>query len=62
MSKISNVTKSSNSQIFEDTWDLASKQLLNKKNNYSFTEQELIRLKRLLIFSPPPLDIRRKVS
>ncbi len=62
MSKISNVTKSSNSQIFEDTWDLASKQLLNKKNKYSFTEQELIRLKRLLIFSPPPLDIRRKVS
>ena len=62
MSKISNVTKSSNSQIFEDTWDLASKQLLNKKNKYSFTEQELIRLKRLLIFSPPPLDVRRKVS
>ena len=62
MSKISNATKSSNSQIFEDTWDLASKQLLNKKNKYSFTEQELIRLKRLLIFSPPPLDIRRKVS
>ena len=62
MSKISNVTKSSNSQICEDTWDLASKQLLNKKNKYSFTEQELIRLKRLLIFSPPPLDIRRKVS
>ena len=62
MSRISNVTKSSNSQIFEDTWDLASKQLLNKKNKYSFTEQELIRLKRLLIFSPPPLDIRRKVS
>ena len=62
MSKISNVTKSSNSQIFEDTWDLASKQLLNKKNKYSFIEQELIRLKRLLIFSPPPLDIRRKVS
>ena len=62
MSKISNVTKSSNSQIFEDTWDLASKQLLNKKNKYSFSEQELIRLKRLLIFSPPPLDIRRKVS
>ena len=62
MSKISNVTKSLNSQIFEDTWDLASKQLLNKKNKYSFTEQELIRLKRLLIFSPPPLDIRRKVS
>ena len=62
MSKISNVTKSSNSQIFEETWDLASKQLLNKKNKYSFTEQELIRLKRLLIFSPPPLDIRRKVS
>ena len=62
MSKISNVTKSSNSQIFEDTWDLASKQLLNKKNKYSFTEQELIRLKRLLIFSPPPLEVRRKVS
>ena len=62
MSKISNSTKSSNSQTFEDTWDLASKQLLNKKNKYSFTEQELIRLKRLLIFSPPPLDIRRKVS
>ena len=62
MSKISNINKSSNSQIFEDTWDLASKQLLNKKNKYSFTDQELIRLKRLLIFSPPPLEVRRKVS
>ena len=62
MSKNTNSAKSSNSQIFDDTWDLATKQLLNPKYKYTYTEQELIRLKRLLIFCPPPLEIRRKVS
>ena len=54
-------SKSLNSQIFEDNWTLAAKQLLYPKYKYSYTDQELIRLKRLIIFSPPPLDIRRKV-
>ena len=62
MSKNSGSSKSINSLIFEDTLDLATKQLLNIKYKYSYTEQELIRLKRLIIFSPPPLEIRRKVS
>ena len=61
MSKNFNSSKSLNSQIFEDNWTLAAKQLLYPKYKYSYTDQELIRLKRLIIFSPPPLEIRRKV-
>ena len=61
MSKNSSSSKSINSLTFEDTWDLAAKQLLYPKYKYSYTEQELVRLKRLIIFSPPPLEIRRKV-
>ena len=61
MSKNLNYSKSLNSQIFEDNWASAAKQLLYPKYKYSYTDQELIRLKRLIIFSPPPLDIRRKV-
>ena len=62
MSKNLHSQKSLNSNIFEDNWPLAAKQLLYPKYKYSYTEQELIRLKRLIIFSPPPLEIRRKVS
>ena len=61
MSKNINSSKSLNSQILEDNWALAAKQLLYPKYKYSYTDQELIRLKRLIIFSPPPLEIRRKV-
>ena len=62
MSKNLRSQKSLNSNILEDNWSLAAKELLYPKYKYSFTEQELIRLKRLIIFSPPPLEIRRKVS
>ena len=62
MSKNLRSQKSLNSNIFEDNWSLAAKELLYPKYKYSYTEQELIRLKRLIIFSPPPLEIRRKVS
>ena len=55
------LTKSVNSKIFEDTWELASKELLYPKYKFSYTDQEKIRLKRLIIFSPPPIEIRRKV-
>ena len=41
--------------------NLASKELLYPKYKFSYTEQEKIRLKRLIIFSPPPIEIRRKV-
>ena len=61
MSKKNIRQKPVNSQVFEDTWDSAYKQLLFPKYKYSYTEQELIRLKRMIIFSPPPLKIRRKV-
>ena len=61
MSKKNIPQKPVNTQTLEDNWDLASKQLLFPKYKYSYTEQELIRLKRLIIFSPPPLKIRRKV-
>ena len=62
MSKNIHSQKSLNSNILEDNWSLAAKELLYPKYKYSFTEQELIRLKRLIIFSPPPLEVRRKVS
>ena len=62
MSKNLRSQKSLNSNILEDNWSLAAKELLYPKYKYSFTEQELIRLKRLIIFSPPPLEVRRKVS
>ena len=61
MSKNIHSQKSLNSNILEDNWSLAAKELLYPKYKYSYTEQELIRLKRLIIFSPPPLEIRRKV-
>ena len=61
MSKNLHSQKSLNSNILEDNWSLAAKELLYPKYKYSYTEQELIRLKRLIIFSPPPLKIRRKV-
>ena len=61
MSKKNIPQKPVNTQTFEDNWDLASKHLLFPKYKYSYTEQELVRLKRLLILSPPPLKIRRKV-
>ena len=62
MSKNLHSQKSLNSNTLEDNWSLAAKELLYPKYKYSYTEQELIRLKRLIIFSPPPLEIRRKVS
>ena len=62
MSKNLHSKKSLNSNILEDNWSLAAKELLYPKYKYSYTEQELIRLKRLIIFSPPPLEVRRKVS
>ena len=61
MAKNSSSSKSLNSKLLEDNWNLAAKQLLYPKYKYSYKEQELIRLKRLIIFSPPPLKIRRKV-
>ena len=62
MSKNLRSQKSLNSNTLEDNWSLAAKELLYPKYKYSYTEQELIRLKRLIIFSPPPLEVRRKVS
>ena len=61
MSKNLNSTKPLNSKMLEDNWNLAAKQLLYPKYKYSYTDQELIHLKKLLIFSPPPLKIRRIV-
>ena len=62
MAKNINSSKTLNSQLsLEDNWELAAKQLLYPKYKYSYTEQELIRLKRLIVFSPHPLEIRRKV-
>jgi hypothetical protein len=53
--------KEQNSQIFEDNWELAGEELLFPKDKLNYTEQEKIRLKKLLIRSPPPLDYRRTV-
>ena len=58
---IPKVTKTPKNQIFDDSWELAGEELLFPKDKLNYTEQELIRLKKLLIISPPPLDYRRIV-
>jgi hypothetical protein len=57
----SNSRTSSKNQIFEDSWELAGKELLFPKNKFNYTDEELIRLKKLIIISPPPLEYRRIV-
>ena len=57
----SRASKASKPQIFEDSWELAGNELLFPKDKLNYTEQELIRLKKLLIVSPPPLEHRRVV-
>ena len=64
MSKKNNVTRSSKApkpQVFDDSWDLAGDELLFPKDKLNYTEQELIRLKKLLIISPPPIEYRKIV-
>ena len=64
MSKKNNLPKSSKvpkPQVFEDSWELAGEELLFPKDKLHYTEQELIRLKKLLIISPPPLEYRKIV-
>ena len=64
MSKKKNLSKSTNvqkHQVFEDSWELAVDELLFPKDKLNYTEEELIRLKKLLIVSPPPLEYRRIV-
>ena len=58
---IPKVTKTPKNQIFDDSWELAGEELLFPKDKLNYTDQELIRLKKLLIISPPPLDYRRIV-
>ena len=53
--------KTQNSYIFQDTWELAGKEILFPKEKIDYTEKDFIRLKKLLIFSPPPLKYRRIV-
>jgi hypothetical protein len=63
MSKSKNSSKSrtSSGQKYEDSWELAGKELLFPKNKLNFTEEELIRLKKLIIISPPPIEYRKIV-
>ena len=63
MSKKKNLSKSKNAshQVFEDSWELAGKELLFPKNKLNYTEEELIRLKKLIIISPPPIEYRKIV-
>ena len=55
------VRKASKNQSFEDSWKLAGEELLFPKDKFNYTEQELIRLRKLLIISPPPIEYRRIV-
>ena len=57
----SNSRTYSKNQIYEDSWELAGKELLFPKNKFNYTDEELIRLKKLIIISPPPLEYRRIV-
>ncbi len=52
---------SKNSELFQDTWELAAEELLNPKEKLNYTDKELIRLKKLLIVSPPPIKYRKIV-
>jgi hypothetical protein len=63
MSKKNIASKNSKShnELIEDSWELAGNELLFPKDKLNYTEQELIRLKKLLIVSPPPLEHRRVV-
>ncbi len=60
-SKNSSKSRSSSGQTFEDSWELAGKELLLPKNKLNYTEEELIRLKKLIIISPPPIEYRKIV-
>ena len=64
MSKKNNLPKIKKIQknnVHEDNWELAGEELLFPKDKLNYTEEELIRLKKLLIVSPPPLEYRRIV-
>jgi hypothetical protein len=64
MSKKNNLPKIKKTQknnVHEDNWELAGEELLFPKDKLNYTEEELIRLKKLLIVSPPPLEYRRIV-
>ena len=56
---ISSKNSKSHNELIEDSWELAGNELLFPKDKLNYTEQELIRLKKLLIVSPPPLEHRR---
>ena len=60
-SKNSSKSRSSSGQNYEVSWDLAGKELLFPKNKLNYTEEELIRLKKLIIISPPPIEYRKIV-
>jgi hypothetical protein len=63
MSKKNIASKNSKShnELIEDSWELAGNELLFPKDKLNYTEQELIRLKKLLIISPPPIEYRKIV-
>ena len=64
MSKKNNlpkIKKTQKNKVHEDNWELAGEELLFPKDKLNYTEEELIRLKKLLIVSPPPLEYRRIV-
>ena len=58
---ILHINSKSHNEIIEDSWELAGNELLFPKDKLNYTELELIRLKKLLIVSPPPLEHRRVV-
>ena len=65
MSKKNNlpqIKKTQKNKVHEDNWELAGEELLFPKDKLNYNEQELIRLKKLLIISPPPIECRKIVS
>ena len=55
------IQKTQKTQVFEDSWEKAGEEILFQKDKLIFSQQELIRLKKLLIVCPPPLEYRRIV-
>ncbi len=58
---IPKIQKTQKTQVFEDSWEKAGEEILFQKDKLIFSQQELIRLKKLLIVCPPPLEYRRIV-
>ena len=48
--------------IPNNDWESQGEQIFFKKNKFELAKEELLKIKKLLIYYPPPLKYRRKVN